>query len=336
MFLITRKVSILRHRPFFFRAATGTRAGLSPRKRDHRQRRLPKGWGSPKGRPFQARSEAERSRAGRQRRDVARDRNAEARLDRRHRGHETRRQACDDDKLDLINGQVLELPNRHAEEARAITRALSACSTTGRQDAQLIASRSRSARAPSRRPSATPAPASASRSSTPASRRWHDDLTQAARRRCSVRQSARGDVRRLRQRPHRAVRRQRPRHARRRHHRRQRLRLARREGGHRAAAHLVVAEGARRATARAPSATSSRRSTGCREQRDAYNIRVVNLSVGAAVHESYWTDPLTLAAKRARRHGHRRRDGGRQPRARTRRASCSTAASRRRATRRGC
>ena len=32
--------------------------------------------------------------------------------------------------------------------------------------------------------------------------------------------------------------------------------------------------------------------------RAAYNIRVVNLSVGAAVHESYWTDPLTLAAKR--------------------------------------
>jgi subtilisin family serine protease len=32
--------------------------------------------------------------------------------------------------------------------------------------------------------------------------------------------------------------------------------------------------------------------------RVAYNIRVVNLSVGAAVHESYWTDPLTLAAKR--------------------------------------
>ncbi|HEY7290089.1 MAG TPA: S8 family peptidase [Vicinamibacterales bacterium] len=28
-----------------------------------------------------------------------------------------------------------------------------------------------------------------------------------------------------------------------------------------------------------------------------YNIRVVNLSVGAAVSESYWTDPLTLAAK---------------------------------------
>src|SRR5436190_2675216 len=29
-----------------------------------------------------------------------------------------------------------------------------------------------------------------------------------------------------------------------------------------------------------------------------YNIRVVNTSVGAAIHESYWTDPLTLAAKR--------------------------------------
>ena len=29
-----------------------------------------------------------------------------------------------------------------------------------------------------------------------------------------------------------------------------------------------------------------------------YNIRVVNLSVGSAIRESYWTDPLTLAAKR--------------------------------------
>jgi len=33
--------------------------------------------------------------------------------------------------------------------------------------------------------------------------------------------------------------------------------------------------------------------------KDTYNIRVVNLSVGAAVTESYWTDPLTLAAKTA-------------------------------------
>jgi serine protease AprX len=29
----------------------------------------------------------------------------------------------------------------------------------------------------------------------------------------------------------------------------------------------------------------------------AYNIRVVNMSVGARIRESYWTDPLTLAAK---------------------------------------
>src|SRR6185369_13436274 len=29
-----------------------------------------------------------------------------------------------------------------------------------------------------------------------------------------------------------------------------------------------------------------------------YNIRVVNMSVGAGVTESFWTDPLTLAAKR--------------------------------------
>jgi serine protease AprX len=29
----------------------------------------------------------------------------------------------------------------------------------------------------------------------------------------------------------------------------------------------------------------------------AYNIRVVNMSVGAGVYESYWTDPLTVAAK---------------------------------------
>jgi serine protease AprX len=28
-----------------------------------------------------------------------------------------------------------------------------------------------------------------------------------------------------------------------------------------------------------------------------YNIRVINMSIGAGVHESYWTDPLTLAAK---------------------------------------
>src|SRR5262249_57913903 len=28
-----------------------------------------------------------------------------------------------------------------------------------------------------------------------------------------------------------------------------------------------------------------------------YNIRVVNLSIGAIIRESYWTDPLTIATK---------------------------------------
>jgi serine protease AprX len=37
--------------------------------------------------------------------------------------------------------------------------------------------------------------------------------------------------------------------------------------------------------------------------KDALNIRVVNMSLAAAVHESYDTDPLTLAAKRAVRAG---------------------------------
>jgi serine protease AprX len=35
------------------------------------------------------------------------------------------------------------------------------------------------------------------------------------------------------------------------------------------------------------------------EHRSAYNIRVINLSVAAGVYESYKTDPLTLAARRA-------------------------------------
>jgi serine protease AprX len=33
--------------------------------------------------------------------------------------------------------------------------------------------------------------------------------------------------------------------------------------------------------------------------RSAYNIRVINLSVGTGVFESYWLDPLTIAARRA-------------------------------------
>ena len=33
--------------------------------------------------------------------------------------------------------------------------------------------------------------------------------------------------------------------------------------------------------------------------KSAYNVRIINLSIGSAITESYWTDPLTLAARRA-------------------------------------
>jgi hypothetical protein len=33
--------------------------------------------------------------------------------------------------------------------------------------------------------------------------------------------------------------------------------------------------------------------------RSTYNVRVINLSVASGVFESYWHDPLTLAARRA-------------------------------------
>ena len=66
-----------------------------------------------------------------------------------------------------------------------------------------------------------------------------------------------------------------------------------------------------------------------------YNIRVVNMSVGAGVYESYWTDPLTLAAKNVTDKGITivAAAGNLGKNAS---ASCSTARSRRRATRRGC
>ena len=92
---------------------------------------------------------------------------------------------------------------------------------------------------------------------------WHDDLTSPTRDAVPVRRPAGHRVCRFRERPARSVRRQRPRHARRRHHRRQRPRFAGRECGHRArrVAGLRSKCSTRRAAAR--SATSSRRSTGC-------------------------------------------------------------------------
>ena len=99
-------------------------------------------------------------------------------------------------------------------------------------------------------------------------------------------------------------------------------------------AHLIVL---RRSTRRATvtSATSSRRSTTPSNIAPSYNIRVINLSVAAGVYESYTTDPLTLAAKRAvdagivvvtaaGNHGQ------------TRGAAAVSAASRRPGMRRGC
>ena len=57
-------------------------------------------------------------------------------------------------------------------------------------------------------------------------------------------------------------------------------------------------------TARVPSAPSSKRARlGCRENATRYNIRVVNLSLGAAVTQSYWVDPLALAARRLTERG---------------------------------
>jgi serine protease AprX len=69
--------------------------------------------------------------------------------------------------------------------------------------------------------------------------------------------------------------------------------------------------------------------------RTAYNIRVINMSVGATVTESYHVDPLTLAAKRAVDAGS---SSWRRPATAvaTRRAARSTAALPRRATPPGC
>ena len=69
----------------------------------------------------------------------------------------------------------------------------------------------------------------------------------------------------------------------------------------------------------------------------AYNIRVINLSVGAAVTAVVHDRPALPRGEARGRRGHRGRDGGRQPRQEpASRARRSTAASRRRATRPGC
>ena len=74
----------------------------------------------------------------------------------------------------------------------------------------------------------------------------------------------------------------------------------RREGRHRAGRHPGLAEGARRAAARARSATSSRRSTGSSPTRTTYNIRVVNMSVGAGDHRVVLDRPADARDQGAR------------------------------------
>ena len=64
-------------------------------------------------------------------------------------------------------------------------------------------------------------------------------------------------------------------------------------------AHLVSLQGAGRGRRRATPATSSRRSTGRWSNRARYNIRVINLSLGHPVFESYRDDPLCQAVQRA-------------------------------------
>ena len=162
------------------------------------------------------------------------------------------------------------------------------------------------------------------------------DLPAARLARCGWSNGQRvGEVRRLRQRPHDALRRQRPRHARRRHHRRQRLRHARRARRHRAGGAPGQPEGARRPRRRLISDVIAALDWAV-ANKAAYNIRVINLSVGAAVTESYTTDPLTLAAKRAVDAGIVVVAAAGNLGKNAARARRSTAASRRRATRPGC
>ena len=124
---------------------------------------------------------------------------------------------------------------------------------------------------------------------------WHDDLGASATSKSGQRVTAFVD---FVNNQHRQVRRLGPRHACRRHHRRQRLRLvwpARRD---RAGASIVALK-ALDAEGKGRISNIIAALDWVVTNRAQYNIRVVNMSLGAGVFESYHTDPLTLAAKRA-------------------------------------
>ena len=112
---------------------------------------------------------------------------------------------------------------------------------------------------------------------------WHDDLTPArSARRYPYADQRVAEVRRLRQRRSHALRRPRARLARRRHHPRQRLRLARRQAGMAPDASLVSLK-VLDAEGKGTISTIIAALDWVAANASAYNIRVVNLSVGAAV-----------------------------------------------------
>ena len=157
--------------------------------------------------------------------------------------------------LPIIDAYVADMPNVALFGLSRQSPYLAHLTRSSLSSARWNARARRSARRRSAKNSATTAPASASRSSIRASPSWHDDLTGGGgpQRVDSFVDFVNGRDD--------AVRRLRPRHARRRHHRRQRLRLGRRAIRHRAGRALDRPEGARRHRPAAASATSSPRST---------------------------------------------------------------------------
>ncbi len=114
----------------------------------------------------------------------------------------------------------------------------------------------------------------------------------------------------------RAVRRQRPRDARRGHHRRQRLRLVRRARRHRAGGAPGQPEGARRQRPRRHQRRHRRVRVGGRQPRGAQHPRHQPLGRRAR-HRVVQDRPADARGQARRRRRHRRRHRGRQPRART-------------------
>ena len=239
--------------------------------------------------------------------------------------------------LDIINGAGARPAERRAASSSQRTRRSSACTTTGRSARTTTARRSPSARRAVHELLGYTGAGIGVAVIDSGITTWHDDLTNGASRRIYPygNQRVTKFVDFVNGRTA-AVRRQRPRHARRRHHRGQRLRLGRREGAASRPTRARLAQGARRQRRRARSATSSRRSTGWRPTTQTYNIRVVNMSVGARDSRVLLDRPADAGGQGAsstRASWSSPRPATRQERAQ---ASCSTAASRRRPTRRGC